>query len=47
MVSGGVMENLTFIRPENVEQTGEESWTDVRKQLKDITDSTLVNKSPR
>lgn len=38
-------EKCNFIRPAKLEQICEESWSDIRKQLREITDSTLVNKA--
>ncbi|XP_044034483.1 coiled-coil domain-containing protein 78 isoform X2 [Siniperca chuatsi] len=36
------VQNLSRKEPANLEQICEESWSDIRKQLKEITDSTLV-----
>lgn len=38
-------ELCNFIRPAKLEQIREESWSDIQKQLKEMTDSTLVNKT--
>lgn len=39
----GNYEKCNLIRPVKLEKICEESWVDIRKQVKDITDSTLVN----
>ena len=38
-------EICNFIRPAKLEQICEESWSDIRKQLREITGSALVNKT--
>ncbi|XP_023273763.1 coiled-coil domain-containing protein 78-like, partial [Seriola lalandi dorsalis] len=37
------VQNLSCQEPARQEQTCEDSWPDIRKQLKEITDSTLVS----
>lgn len=38
-------EKCNFIRLAKLEHIREESWSDIRKQLREITDSLLVNKT--
>lgn len=41
---GKLWQTIIFIRPEKVEHICEDSWMNIRKQLKEITDSSLVKK---